>query len=200
MRGQTDRYQKPGADLAFCIASGLKGPTTGVLNALIPPPGVGAFVNQRWQTYVGANAGILGLIRDWGYAGEYGSASISRMDSCPQLHTEEWWLSVSQLWADKEITLIRGSDRSLTAQRMLDSPGSPEAVAEVLSPSRNAWDQYDRLFKETMDAGHQTVILCTGLVARPLVHKLVAHGLRAYDLGHLGLWFREGKPIEVAHP
>ena len=182
--------------MAFHIARGLKTPTAGVLNAIIPPPAHGEFANQRWHCYLEANAGLIGLLSEQ----EYGSASLSRMDSCPYLHNEEWWCAVSKLWSDKEITLIRGSERSLTAPRMLDSPGSPELVTEILSPQRNAWDQYDRLLKDALEAGHETVILCTGLVARPLVHALVAHGLRAYDLGHLGLWFREGKPIEVARP
>ena len=196
MRGQRDRYQQWDPMLAAKLAQFLGVPTPGVLNAIIPPPGIGDRINQRWHCYKEANAGIIGLLPDR----IYGDASLSRMDSNIQLHTEEWWLEISKLWADQEITLIRGSERSLTAPRMLESPGSPEAVTEILSPVNNAWTDYDCLLTKVLDAGHERVILCTGLVARPLVHAIVAHGLRAYDLGHLGMWFREGKPIEVLHP
>ena len=196
MRGQPDRYQKSLPELAYQLACGLRQPAPTVLNALIPPPAAGVQGNYRWQCYLESNAGILGLLPD----GPYGSASLSRMDSCPYLHTEEWWLEISKLWADKEITLIRGSERSLVADDLLRAPGAPEAVTEIISASRNAYDHYERVLQSTVEAGHQTVILSTGLVARPLVHALVVRGLRAYDLGHIGMWFREGKPIEVLHP
>jgi len=197
LRGQMDRYQAPTPDLAYALAEGLRRPHPDVLNAIIAPPGHGTFVNQRWICYFEANAGIIPMLdRDY----EYGNASLSRMDSCVQLHTEEWWLEVAKLWKDQEVTLIRGSERSLTAQMMLESPNSPESVTEVISSVRNAWSHYDRILKETRDAGHQVVILCTGLVARPLVHALVAAGHSAFDVGHFGLWFKDGKPIEVPRP
>ena len=190
MRGQRDRFQKWDPTLAYHIACGLRHPTPTVLNALIPPPGLGELANQRWHCYVEANAGILGLLPDT----EYGNAAISRMDSNIQLHHQDWWLECSRLWADKELTLVRGSERSLTAAKLFESPGSPEVVTEVLGPPQNAWDQYDSLFEQIVAAKHELVLLCIGLVARPLVHRLVAHGHTVYDLGHLGIWFEKGLP------
>jgi hypothetical protein len=190
MRGQRDRYQKWDPVLAHKIACGLQAPVVGALNCLIPPPGLGELANQRWHCYMEANAGIIGLLPD----AEYGCASITRMDSNSQLRTAEWWLECSKLWADKEVTLIRGTERSLTATKLLESPGSPEAVTEVIGPTQNAWDSYDDLFARARVAENKIVLLCTGLVARPLVHALVAAGHIAYDLGHLGIWFDKGLP------
>jgi len=191
MRGQRDRYQKWDPSLAGLLGQTLGEASPGVLNALIPPPGVGELANQRWHCYMEANAGILGMLPKI----QYGCASISRMDSNIQLLTEEWWLECSKLWADKEITLVRGSERSLTAPQLLESPGSPEAVTEVLGPVQNAWDAYDDLFDRIIQADKEIVLLCTGLVARPLVHRLTGTGRhKAYDLGHLGIWFDKGLP------
>jgi hypothetical protein len=131
---------------------------------------------------------------------EYGSASLSRMDSCPQLHTAEFWLKVSRLWADWRITLVRGSERSLTAAKLMESPGAPEHVTEVITAAKDSWSMYEDILKRTEAAGNEKVILCNGLVTRPLVHALCETGHRAYDLGHLGQWFEKGLPVEVLRP
>jgi Glycosyltransferase GT-D fold len=199
MRGQQDRYQKWDPSLAHALARSLGQPAKGVLNAIVPPPrDCNQLANQRWICYEEANAGIIGFLPRI----MFGSASISRMDSCPQLHTPEWWLEVSQLWTDQNVTLIRGSDRSLTAAQLISSPGSPESVTEIMSDFRNSWDKFEELEKKANDTANEIVLLCTGLVARPLVHTLVGAGHKAYDLGHLGLWFREGlpKPPEECRP
>lgn len=190
MRGQRDRYQKWDPRLAHALATSLGNPAHGVLNCLIPPPGVGVLANQRWHCYQEANAGIIGMIP----TREYGDASISRMDSNIQLQTPEWWLECSELWAGQNVTLVRGTERSLTAAQLMESPGAPASVVEVLGPSQNAWDAYDDLFKRTCETQREIVLLCTGLVARPLVHALVAAERIAYDLGHLGIWFEKGIP------
>lgn len=196
MRGQQDRFQKWEPKLAHALALSLSDPNPVVLNAIIPAPVEGPG-NQRWICFWEANAGIIGLLPQ---RRVYGSASLSRMDSCPQLHTAEWWLSVSRLWADKDITLVYGSERSLTPGKLFDAPGAPKSVAPVQSDFKNSWSKYEEIFKQVRSAGNETVVLCTGLVARPLVHALCGAAHRAYDLGHLGMWFSKGQPIEILHP
>jgi hypothetical protein len=196
MRGQPDRYQKWEPELAAALAHTLSVPCPYVLNAIVPPPAEGTIGNHRWICFWEANAGIINLLPKR----EYGSASLSRMDSCPQNHSEEFWLSVSRLWAGKDITLVYGSERSLTPIKLIESPGAPNKVALVTTPPRNAWSTYDKILERTLEAGNETVILCTGLVARPLVHALCEKGHRAIDLGHLGLWFEKGLPVAVERP
>lgn len=190
MRGQQDRFQKWDPKLAFELGVTLQHPAATVLNCIIPPPGHGELANQKWHCYQEANAGIIGLLPER----IYGNASLTRIDSNRQLHTEEFWLECSKLWADKDVTLIRGGDRSLTPEMLLESPGSPESVCDILSNPRNSWDLYDELQKRAIAAEREVILLCTGLVARPLVHSLVLAGHEAYDLGHLGVWFKNGKP------
>ena len=195
MRGHMDRYQKPEPKLALALARSLADPSPYVLNAIVPAPAVGPG-NHRWILFWEANAGIIGMLPKR----TYGSASLSRMDSCPQLHTAEYWLTVSRLWKDSDITLVHGSERSLTAEKLMESPNAPKSIHTMRSAFKNSWSMYDELLKDIEKAGNEKVVLCTGLVTRPLVHALCETGHRAYDLGHLGQWFNKGLPIEVLHP
>lgn len=197
MRGQSDRYHHPCPHLAQALAETLHRGSNQVLNCLIPPPLLaqpGNLAYQRWLMYLEANAGILPFLNDE----RYGSSNVSRMDSCPHLHTTGWWMSVSELWRDRDICLVSGSDRSLTKKKLDTSPNAPKSVAEVTCKARDNFSQLDDLYKLVLEADKEVVILSSGLVTRPLVHKLVAAGLFAYDLGHVGLWFNEGHPIPLA--
>jgi hypothetical protein len=139
------------------------------------------------------NAGILAFLNDE----SYGSSNVSRMDSCPHLHTTGWWTTVSELWRDKEICLVSGSERSLTPKKLAESPNAPKSVAIVTCKPRDNFSQLDELYQSVLEADKEVVILSSGLVTRPLVHRLVAAGHYAYDLGHLGLWFKNGHPIPL---
>ncbi len=194
IRGARDRYHVPCPGLAQALAKNLRDGNPHVLNCLIPPPpSDSGLAHQRWCMYLEANAGIIPFLP----ASLYGSSNISRMDSCPSLHTTSWWRRVAQLWQDKDICLIRGSERSLTRDKMMDSPGAPRNVVEVICRAQNNFDQTDQIYEAVLGLKQETVILSAGLMSRPLVHRLVAHGLCAYDVGHFGLWFRNGDPIPL---
>ncbi len=196
MRGQRDRYHKPCHHLAQALATVLNCGSPHVLNCLIPPPPMkeGTLAYQRWRNYLEMNAGIFPFL-----TGElYGSSNISRMDSTPHLHTTSWWNRVSQLWLGKDICLVRGSERSLTPTKMMESPNSPRKIAEVMCAPADNFTQLDELYEKVLQTDQETIVLCSGLVTRPLVHRLVDAGLKAYDIGHLGIWFRHGYPIPLA--
>jgi len=191
MRGRPLPFQKWEASLARRLAEGLRTPVPGVLNAIIPPPVIGGdLVNQRWYHYMEANAGLIPLLPET----EYGDACITRMDTHRELHTMDWYDTVSALWADKDITLVRGTDRSLVPEQMLAAAGAPESICDVLAKPRHAYDELEALYDKIIAARRETVILCLGPAAKPLVHLLVQAGLSAYDLGHFGVWFKDGIP------
>jgi Glycosyltransferase GT-D fold len=196
MRGAIDRYHKACPKLAKAIAESLHRGNSQVLNCLIPPPSDmrhGNLAFQRWTMYLEMNAGILPFL-----SGElYGSSNVSRMDSCPHLHTTQWWTTISALWAGKEICLVSGSERSLTETKLLGSPGAPSGIVHVPCKPRDNFSQFDELYHKVLEADREVVILSAGLTTRPLVHRLVAAGHLAYDMGHLGLWFNQGKPIPL---
>lgn len=196
IRGQEDRFHKPCPKLAEALAESLYRGSNQVLNCLIPPPldaREGSLAFTRWHFYLEMNAGLFPFLRDE----VYGSSNISRMDSCPHLHTTLWWDHVARLWAGKRICLVRGSERSLTEKKLLESPGAPESVIEVICKSRDNFSELDDIHAKVRAAGCETVILCSGLLSRPLVHRLVNDGHRAIDMGHFGVWFNQGRPIPL---
>lgn len=195
IRGRPDRFQKWDPGLAAALAESLHRGSNQVLNCLVPPPTAehASPMRHRWDAYLEANAGIIPFLEDE----LYGSSNVSRMDSCPHLHTTSWYQTVARLWQGKDICLVRGSDRSLTQDKLLASPNAPKSVTEVITPSKDGWDSFEQTFQDTCNANRKIIVLCAGLVVRPLVHRLVAEGLHAYDLGHFGMWFKDGQPIPL---
>lgn len=121
----------------------------------------------------------------------YGSSLITRPDSAPHIDYPAYWTLMRSLWAGKDVVLVRGSGKSLTAERL------PEAanVHEILCPVRHAFSEYDTL-KARLKAEHagRAVILCCGATATALAYELGNEGIHCVDLGHAGLTIgrREG--------
>ncbi|HMJ15501.1 MAG TPA: GT-D fold domain-containing glycosyltransferase, partial [Polyangiaceae bacterium] len=115
----------------------------------------------------------------------YGSSFVSRPDNAPSIDTPEYWAQVRALWAGKDITLMGGDDKSLTAEMM------PEArsVRVVRGPSQHAYAQIDPL-EEQIGRPSGTVILCLGATATCLAARLHAKHVHALDLGHIGMFMR----------
>ena len=196
LRGQQDRYHKACPQLAQALAESLHRGSNQVLNCLIPQPldmREGTLAYTRWHFYTEANAGIFPFLADE----SYGSSNISRMDSCPHLHTTSWWDHVAKLWAGKQICLVRGSERSLTKAKLLESPGAPSSVKEVICKPRDNFPELNDVHARVRAAGCERVILCSGIMTRPLVHQLVRDGHLAWDVGHFGIWFNKGRPIPL---
>lgn len=195
IRGQGDVYQKHTPELAAALGHWLTNPHKRVINCL-PRPVVERDTQfyYRWQAFMEANAGLAAMLP----RATYGSSYLSRMDSAPEIHTTLYWTQIARLWVGRDITLVRGSERSLTAAKLMESPSPPRSVTEVLTPFQDGWATADETFDRMKAADHETVILCTGLMARPLVHRWVGERLGyAWDLGHLGLYFDRGIPRPI---
>lgn len=111
----------------------------------------------------------------------YHSSFITRPDSAPWIDRPDYWDKVKSLWQGKEVTLVRGGDKSLTLSRM----SSAKRVREVVGPRIDAWSSYDKLMKAIGTPDHP-VILCLGITATVLAIDLCALGVQALDLGHIG--------------
>jgi hypothetical protein len=70
-------------------------------------------------------------------------------------------------------------------------------VASVSCKPHDNFSQVDEIFAAITKADRETVLLCCGLTARPLVHRLVPLGFKVWDLGHVGQWFNAGHPIPL---
>lgn len=138
-----------------------------------------------WRKYVKAATPFLGR-RD------YVSAFISRPDSAPWVDVPGYWVLLSSLWIDQDVTLVRGSGRSFTAA---DLHGA-KSVKEIVSAPKDAWHYYDDLLR--LIGRPQRVLLCLGPTATVMAVDLCALGVHAIDLGHAGMWWRKhvhGEPM-----
>lgn len=115
----------------------------------------------------------------------YGSAFVSRPDSAPWVHTAAYWARVESLWKGKDVTLVRGSGKSLTASLLTPSARS---VNEILCARQHAWSERETLLERI--GRPERVLLCCGPTATVLAVELAARGVHAVDLGHIGMWFK----------
>jgi hypothetical protein len=124
----------------------------------------------------------------------YVSSFVTRPDSAPWINTREYWDRLESLWRDQDVTLVRGSGKSLTC----DDLDSARNVTEVLAPRQHAWAEYERLLERI---GTPTrVLLCLGPTATVMAVDLCARGIHAIDLGHVGMFRRKhlrGEPMWV---
>lgn len=121
----------------------------------------------------------------------YVSAFVTRPDSAPWINTPDYWAAMESLWVGLDVTLVRGSARSLTAKDLVGA-----RVTEIIAPAVNAWASYGELMDRI--GRPERVILCLGPTATVLAVDLCAVGVHAIDLGHVGLFLkkhRRGEPM-----
>jgi hypothetical protein len=132
---------------------------------------------EFWKPFLGASR-FLGEKR-------YVSAFVSRPDSAPWIDTPAYWAQLESLWRDQDVTLVRGSARSLTAA---DLAGA-RSVTEVIAPKRDAWRDYDALLERIGTPAR--ALLCLGPTATVMAVDLCAKGVHAIDIGHVGLFLKK---------
>jgi hypothetical protein len=115
----------------------------------------------------------------------YVSAFISRPDSAPWIDTPSYWSQLESLWRDQDVTLVRGSSRSLTS----DDLKGAKKVTEVIAPKRDAWRDYDALLERIGTPAR--ALLCLGPTATVMAVDLCAKGVHAIDIGHVGLFLKK---------
>lgn len=124
----------------------------------------------------------------------YVSAFISRPDSAPWIHTRDYWQSLESLWVGHDVTLVRGSSTSLTAQDLVGA----RRVREIVADGQNAWSRYASLLARI--GTPDRALLCLGPTATVMAVDLCAAGVHAIDIGHIGMFLRKqrrGEPMTV---
>lgn len=115
----------------------------------------------------------------------YVSAFITRPDSAPWIDTPDYWRTLESLWVGQDVTLVRGSTKSLVAEDLVGA----RRVTEIVGPRQHAWAEYQSLLERI---GRPTrAILCLGPTATVMAVDLCARGVHAIDLGHMGLFYRK---------
>lgn len=142
---------------------------------------------RRWKTF----AHYCRLLKP---GRSYVSSFITRPDSAPAMVGEEYWRLVESLWLGRDVTLVRGSGKSLTADDLVGAG----RVTEILAPRQHAYAEYARLLAQI--GTPERVILCLGPTATVLAVDLCARGVHAIDFGHAGMFLRKhrtGQPMWV---
>lgn len=146
--------------------------------------------HQFWKKYLTLAPALLAAEQ------EYGSAFISRPDSAPWIDTGSFWADLQRLWLGKDVTLVRGSVRSLVGDDLMGA----KSVREIVGPVTDAWAEYDKLRTEIQQIKADVVLLCLGPTATVLAADLCRFGFHAIDLGHVGTFYnkhRRGEPMTM---
>lgn len=115
----------------------------------------------------------------------YGSAFVTRPDSAPEIDTPEYWALVRLFWECQDVVLVRGGEKSLTADRLEGAA----SVQEIIGPVQQAWAIHRDLFKQ-LRGERRRVLLCLGATATALAWMLAQEGVHAVDLGHVGMFMK----------
>lgn len=118
----------------------------------------------------------------------YGSAYITRPDCAPWINEPDYWAAVESLWRDRDVVLVRGSTKSLTADGM---QGIARTVLEIVADRKNAFAQYSDILRRIKAEGaRRRVLLCLGPTATALAYELCQRGEHAVDAGHVAMFMR----------
>lgn len=125
----------------------------------------------------------------------YVSSFITRPDSAPWIDTPEYWALLECLWKGRDVTLVRGSGKSFTDERLIE--WGAKSVREILAPKNSAWSDYDELMGRIGTPDHP-VLICLGPAATVMAVDLCAKGVHAVDMGHVAMFYKKhlaGEPM-----
>jgi hypothetical protein len=130
----------------------------------------------------GKHASFASLLVDRPYV----SSFITRADSAPWINTPEYWSLLESLWVGKDVTLVRGSGKSLTPDDLIGARN----IREILTPRQHSWAEYASIVGRVGTPDH-TVLICLGPAATVMAVDLCRKGVHACDLGHAALFLRK---------
>lgn len=120
----------------------------------------------------------------------YYSAFITRPDSAPWIATDTYFDGIESLWKGLDITMVYGSQRSLS----VDFPPmqSAKSITVVQTDYAHTYPKIDAIERQIRHAGNKRVLLMCGPTATCLAARLAGE-FHAIDLGHIGMWWRAHK-------
>lgn len=124
----------------------------------------------------------------------YVSSFITRPDSAPWINTPEYWDLVQSLWVGQDVTVVRGSGKSLAPADLI---GARE-ITDVLCRKQHAWQDYEEILDRV--GTPKRALVCLGPTATVLCHDLCKKGVHAIDGGHWAIFlrkYRRGQPMVV---
>lgn len=117
---------------------------------------------------------------------QYYSAFITRPDSAPWIACDEYYADIERLWAGQDVTMVYGSERSLSAS--FPALKSAQTITVVETDYAHTYPKIDAIERQIRRAGNKRVLLMCGPTATCLAARL-AGDFHAIDLGHIGMWW-----------
>ncbi len=121
----------------------------------------------------------------------YVSSFISRPDSAPWINTDEYWALLESLWVGEDVTVVRGSGKSLAPEDLI---GAGE-ITDVLCRKQHAYQDYDEILGRI--GTPKRALICLGPTATVLAVDLCRRGVHAIDLGHVAIFMRKRRRGEL---
>ena len=118
----------------------------------------------------------------------YYSAFITRPDSAPWIATPTYFDGIESLWAGKDITMVYGSKRSLSAD--FGPMISAKSIEVVETDYAHTYHRINQIERDIESRERKEVLLMCGPTATCLAARLSKKGFHAIDLGHIGMWWR----------
>lgn len=118
---------------------------------------------------------------------QYYSSFITRPDSAPWIAEDRYYELMSELWRNKDITMVYGSERSLSKE--FPALKTARKIDVVQCDYAHTYHRIDEIETATVLAGNKTVLLMCGPTATCLADRLSRRGFHAIDLGHIGMWW-----------
>lgn len=125
---------------------------------------------------------------------QYASSFVSRPDSAPWIDTDAYWAAVESLWVGQDVTVVRGSGKSLAPDDLIGAG----QITDVLCRKQHAFQDYDEILDRI--GTPKRALICLGPTATVLAHDLCRRGVHAIDLGHIAMFLRKrrrGDPLIV---
>lgn len=126
----------------------------------------------------------------------YYSAFITRPDSAPWIATPSYFDLIEKLWEGKDITMVYGSQRSLSKD--FHAMQSAKSIEIVECDYAHTYHRISEIEQNVERAKRETVLLMCGPTATCLAARLSKKGFHAIDLGHIGMWWRAHENPKLA--
>jgi hypothetical protein len=117
----------------------------------------------------------------------YYSAFITRPDSAPWIATDTYYAQMASLWDGQDITMVYGSERSLS--KGFAPMQSAKSITVVSTDYAHTYPKIAQILDGIVKAGNKRVLLMCGPTATCLAARLCRLGFHAVDLGHIGMWW-----------
>lgn len=184
-RGDAVSQRTRDPKLVYELRAILKNKTSGLLVCI--PDFYGKGPNQKnWQKY--ARPEFLAMMTNT----RYGNAFITRPDNAPWINRPSYWARVHDLWADRDVILVTGNEKSITLPMLKLA----KSVELIMGPAVEAYAEIDNIEAQVIEKNGQkkaTVLLCLGATATCLAWRLARRNIHAVDLGHIGMFMRRLK-------